>query len=165
MTLQCEQLCADNAALLCDLAKERQRAQALQEERTCLSTEIGSSRAQVAALQVQLTHTTQEAEAELQHHRAVSAADIDYLHSQLHERLCLHVSDMKSLHAQLQPKLDEQRRHYKKRLAKLHTAQGASATQLQVSPLTLTLSCVYSVCCSFEASVTAVFSSRTNTRS
>jgi len=141
VTLQYEQLCAANAALLCDLTKERQRAQALQEERTCLNTEMGSSRAQVAALQVQLEHTKQEAEAELQKHMAISAAEIDDLHSQLHERLRRHVSDMKGLHAQLQPKLDEQSRHYEQRLAKLHTSHSAYATQLQVSLLTCTLTC------------------------
>ena len=36
-----------------------------------MNTEMGSSRAQVAALQVQLAHTKQEAEAELQQHMAV----------------------------------------------------------------------------------------------
>ena len=152
MTLQSEQLCADSAALLCDLAKEKQRAQALQEEHRSLDTAMGSSRAQLAALQVQLAHTKQEAEAELQTHRAESAADIVDLRSQLHEQLRSHLSDLKGLHAQLQPKLDQQSEYYKQRLADLHTTH---ATQLQVSLLTLTLTCDWSVCCSFEASVSS----------
>jgi len=152
VTLQYEQLCADNAALLCDLAKEQQRAQALQEEHRTLDTAMGSSRAQLAALQVQLAHTKQEAEAELQTHRAESAADIVDLRSQLRERMRSHLSDLKGLHAQLQPKLDQQSEYYKQRLAELHTTH---ATQLQVSLLTLTLTCDWSVCCSFEASVSS----------
>ncbi len=152
MTLQYEQPCADNAALLCDLAKEKQRAQALQEEHRSLDTAMGSSRAQLAALQVQLAHTKQEAEAELQTHRAESAADIVDLRSQLRERMRSHLSDLKGLHAQLQPKLDQQSEYYKQRLAELHTTH---ATQLQVSLLTLTLTCDWSVCCSFEASVSS----------
>ncbi len=151
MTLQYEQLCADNAALLCDLAKEQQRAQALQEEHRTLDTAMGSSRAQLAALQVQLAHTKQEAEAELQTHRAESAADIVDLRSQLREQMRSHLSDLKGLHAQLQPKLDQQS-EYKQRLAELHTTH---AIQLQVSLLTLTLTCDWSVCCSFEASVSS----------
>ena len=119
----------------------------MQEERTCLNTEMGSSRAQVAALQVQLAHIKQEAEAELQQHMALSEADMACLHEQLLER---HVSELESLYAEMEPTLDKQRRHYEQSLAKLHAAHGASATYLQVSLLILTLTCV---CCSFEASV------------
>ncbi len=121
-----------------------------------MNTEMGSSRAQVAALQVQLAHTKQEAEAELQQHMAVSEADIACLNEQLLEGLECHASDLESLHGQLQPKLDEQRRHYEQRLAMLHIARDASVTHLQVSLLILTLTCV---CCGFETTGNLTLSS------
>ncbi len=114
-----------------------------------MNTEMGSSRAQVAALQVQLAHTKQEAEAELQQHIAC-------LNEQLLEGLECHASDLESLHGQLQPKLDEQRRHYEQRLATLHIARDASVTHLQVSLLILTLTCV---CCGFETTGNLTLSS------